>query len=294
MPYKKACTAMYKGEASKCLSETDSNLKTRSHKSFFKTVLVLLTGLSLCFDVQQGYAQCAPDITAPVITCPANISTNVTTGYCSANVMVPTPTVTDNCPGTSYSLTFAGGNQKVNIENNAQLQLTGDFTVEAWFRITTLPADWVRIVGKGNSTNRNYGLWYHPTSNLLLFQVYASGGAAYNAQASFTPSLNTWYHVMGVKNGNTYTLYLNGTSLATATGSATPLTSTDSLTIGGATFHARHIGQIDNVRIWKTALSASQASCAYSGYLTASASNLVAHYNMESSSGTTVYDISGN
>lgn len=48
------------------------------------------------------------DTTAPTITCPANITTNVAT--CSSTAVVTfAPTVTDNCPGVTYSCSPASG-----------------------------------------------------------------------------------------------------------------------------------------------------------------------------------------
>ncbi|WP_281298884.1 gliding motility-associated C-terminal domain-containing protein [Flavobacterium limnophilum] len=47
----------------------------------------------------------AADLTPPVITCPANITTNADAGICGAAVAIVNPTATDNC---STSFTFTG------------------------------------------------------------------------------------------------------------------------------------------------------------------------------------------
>jgi len=40
------------------------------------------------------------DMIAPIVTCPANVTTNTAPGQCSQVVTFPTATATDNCPGT--------------------------------------------------------------------------------------------------------------------------------------------------------------------------------------------------
>ncbi|MGH9802126.1 MAG: HYR domain-containing protein, partial [Blastocatellia bacterium] len=45
----------------------------------------------------------------PIMTCPANITTNTAAGQCSATVTYTTPTPTDNCPGVTASCTPASG-----------------------------------------------------------------------------------------------------------------------------------------------------------------------------------------
>ena len=167
---------------------------------------------------------------------------------CSANVMVPTPTVTDNYPVHPIPSHLRGQSKKT-LTTMQQLQLTGDFTVEARFRITTL---FCRLGSLRKQHKPWYGLWYHPTSNLLLFQVYASGGAAYNALVSFTPSLNTWYHVMEWRTEYQISILMEHHWQQLPD----PLHATNKYRLINhrrRNLSCRHIGQIECVRIWKTA-----------------------------------------
>jgi hypothetical protein len=147
------------------------------------------------------------------------------------------------------------GSDYVTIPDHADLQITGDLTVEAWFYVDSAPTDWVRIVGKG-VTNRNYGLWYNYTHSQFLFQQYGSAGQV-NARIENTPvELNKWYHMAGVRKGSDAYLYINGLEVASVTGtSVTPYTSTDPLTIGYGDVHTYHKGKISDVRIYNKALT---------------------------------------
>jgi len=158
------------------------------------------------------------------------------------------------------ALSLDGNGDYVSVPDVTTLQLTSDMTVEAWVYISAFDSDWVRVVGKGNSTNRNYGLWYHGSSGNVLFQIYSGTGSKANTgtiwgtvENALTVSVGQWYHFAGVKDGNTIYLYLNGVLVASAPITFTPATSADPLTVGYAGFHTAHNGLIDEVRIWDTA-----------------------------------------
>jgi hypothetical protein len=140
----------------------------------------------------------------------------------------------------------------IEIADNPDLQIAGDITVEAWVSISASPVDWVRIVGKGATDKRNYGLWYY--KNILLFQRNQ------NCEKGQTPSLNTWYHLTGTLQGAAASLYLhdlegNLVFKQDATWSGAAPTSNDRVRIGYAGFGASHAGRIAGVRVYKRALS---------------------------------------
>ena len=161
------------------------------------------------------------------------------------------------------ALQFDGDDQLV-IADSPALRLGSTITLEATFTITSRASDWVRVLGKGNGTYRNYGLWYHPNLNYFLFQMYGANGNL-SAQVTTTVQLNTVYHMVGTYDGTTARLYLNGTQVATQTVTMTPYTSADPLTIGGADFHAKHIGLIDNAAVYNKVLSPSEITQYSSG-----------------------------
>ncbi len=148
-----------------------------------------------------------------------------------------------------------------------------DITVEVWFKLDAAPNvnDWVRIIGKSDgvgsppSRGRTFGLWYHRGASLFLWQRYGpdSGSGYINAQLSRTVELGAWYHMVGVSNGNTHTLYLNGTPVASQTAAFTADSSTEGVRIGGASFHTLHNGPVAVVRIWNRGLNETEVMGLY-------------------------------
>lgn len=148
----------------------------------------------------------------------------------------------------SSSLLFDGTGDYFSTPDKAGFDFgTGDFTVETWFYPTTAKA--CTIYEHANS----------PASGVagLFLQLNAdrtvSAGQAFGSTivtSTTTLALNTWHFVTVQRASGAWTLYLNGTSAATATNSVS-LTATGPVTIGG---HARSTsatvaGNIDELRV---------------------------------------------
>ncbi|RLF41460.1 MAG: hypothetical protein DRN12_03245, partial [Thermoplasmata archaeon] len=159
------------------------------------------------------------------------------------------------------AIQFDGVDDYVEVADSSTLRLKAPFTVEAWVYINSAPSDWVRIVGKGDFTYRNYGLWYNGSLSQFLFQIYSAGGSG-NLSYYTNISTNKWYHIAGTYDGFTMKLYVDGNEVSAAY-SQTPYTHPDPLTIGYAGFHACHNGLIDDVRIYNYAKSAQEIEADY-------------------------------
>ena len=178
---------------------------------------------------------------------------------------------------TTNSLTFNsdyGGNivfdgntngEEITGVHNSELNLRNDLTVECWFRRTAGRNDWVRIFGKGDSSNRTYGLWYHVNSNYFLYQRY-SGSSNMNNLLSKSVVLNTWYHMVGTSSGSTHTLYVNGVNMGTVSNSSTFYSSTSPYKIGYGNTHTIHKGNVSNCRIYNRGLSEAEVKQNYNAH----------------------------
>ena len=158
---------------------------------------------------------------------------------------------------------FDGTDDYISFPSNASNNITGDITCEAWFFIDSDPGDWVRVLGKGNSTNRTYGVWYNYSSDTFLFQRYNSGGGFSLTQGSAGITLNKWYHIVGTSNGSSHTLYINGQSVATNTTTGPFYSSTETVNIGDAPFHTEHHGYISTSRLYNRGLTAAEVQQNY-------------------------------
>lgn len=168
-------------------------------------------------------------------------------------------TLTNGPTFSNNAITFDGVNDFVNgpaISN----QFTGDMTAEAWIRVTTRAADWVRIVGTGTNAggvgNRTFGLW-HDSSGKILWQRYGGNDPGIYPTTPIL-ELNTWYQVTATTSGSSHVLYLNAASIGSATAAGPWTASGDNVTIAYAGYHTYHNGNISNVKLYNRALSAAE------------------------------------
>jgi len=156
---------------------------------------------------------------------------------------------------------FDGSNDTVHGVHNSELNLRNDVTVECWFRRTGSRGDWVRVFGKGDSTNRTYGLWYHVNANYFLYQRY--GPSNMNVLITKSVVLNEWYHMVGTSSGSTHTLYVNGVNMGTVSNSTTFHSSSNPYIVGYGNIHSTHIGNVSNCRIYNRGLSEAEVKQNY-------------------------------
>ena len=146
---------------------------------------------------------------------------------------------------------------------------TGDFTIECWAKAVDWDYDTSNdtfMVCKWADSN-NY--WYLRTDSSKYVQFYSKvGGSAKNSCTDDTAlNANTWYHICFVANrGGNGIIYLNGASADTTDISGD---SSADYSFGGSLYIGRYVsassfnGQIDDVRIYKRALSASEVTRNY-------------------------------
>jgi hypothetical protein len=157
-------------------------------------------------------------------------------------------------PG-SFGLDGATGH--VSIPDAEALRMPRDFTLSFWKRKTANNADWVRIVGKGNGAQRNFGLWEYPgDGGQLKFQIYSqTGQSVLELDSPGMPSINTWHHVVCWVSVNAAGLVVDGKPVGGATRNGDPGIAPDPVTFGHAGYHGFFAGQIDDVRLYHRALS---------------------------------------
>jgi len=168
---------------------------------------------------------------------------------------------------------------------------TSDFTIEAWVNSSTDVSDWRYLVSKrtAGSPWTGYELFINKTTGVLYAQIY-DGSDVVGPSSVTAIHDDAWHHIALVadRDGNAQ-LYIDGV----ADGSAVDMTSVDDLDnasnfIVGHTGSSGVIGQIDDIKIYKTARSASQIRRDYE-----TGPPPVAHWKMDENSGDTAYDTSG-
>jgi hypothetical protein len=136
-----------------------------------------------------------------------------------------------------HNTTYNGNVASVySLPDSESFHFDNDYTIGVVATFHAYDVDWVRLIGKGDSSVRDFGLWYKASTKDLLFQTYlASNGELGHAMTKADLNLNASHSILGVKNGTLQSLYLNGQLIATNTyTNPNPYSATTSVTIGGA------------------------------------------------------------
>jgi hypothetical protein len=175
---------------------------------------------------------------------------------------------------------------------SSQFSLTGSFTVDCWFYLTSnppndnngLPTAALAIYWSTSLTG-GQGFEFNVTTGASGSITFTKAGSATGISANYTSFvLNSWYHVAITYNGTTGALYLNGTSLTLSANnwawtipSGTPI-----LRVGGSVFAAGYNhyfpGYISNFRIVNGSAIAPPAGGPTSPVTAVSGTSLLANY----------------
>src|SRR5690606_25042152 len=105
----------------------------------------------------------------------------------------------------------------------------------------------------------------------------------YSVVGNTTLQPNTWYHVAGVYNGSTMSLYLNGVSDATPVSLGSVASSTSDVYLGGRNSGTSFFtGFMDEVKIYNYARSAAQIQADYAAGAAALGGSSNSHASLSS------------
>lgn len=173
-----------------------------------------------------------------------------------------------NISYTDPYFAYNGTNSQVSIADNALLEPgSGDWTMEAWFRVTATATSGV-ILGKfdpgGLSQDVSYSIRINTSRS--LFAQYSNGNfGTFVNSTTYTVTLNTWYQVVYVWTNvaaNTIETYINGESIGTVSHTFASLLNTPSnLYLGSynnGEFPQWFNGRIGVTRLYNSALTSAQ------------------------------------
>ena len=166
---------------------------------------------------------------------------------------------------------------------------SGDWTIECWVNFNT-----VDPMGHGFSsmlwygyTNQCWFLDYKATTSELRVYMKDTVGGNPNVTESWTPTIGTWYHVAGVRNGNNLMLFVDGVQLGTST-DVTGLTALNDTSGGmavgarvssnGGTLDRYFNGHMDEVRISDTARYTANFTSSTSAFTPDTNTKLLIHF----------------
>jgi hypothetical protein len=153
------------------------------------------------------------------------------------------------------ALSFDGVNDVVTIPDSASLDLTKGMTLEAWVNPTATSGFRTAIFKENLAAGRPaYSLYGSNGSARPTAEI----GATTLAGSQSIPT-NTWSHIAATFDGANVRVYRNGTLVGTRALSGSLAQTGNPLKIGGNGIWSEWFrGQIDEVRVWNVARSATQ------------------------------------
>ena len=137
---------------------------------------------------------------------------------------------------------YLDGGGCVQVTSNSLIPGTGDFTLEAWVRPTSITFNQLFSYRNGSNASLAFYADGGTTRTNYRFGAFDAAASSYVA--------NAWNHVALVRSGGAVTLYVGGASVATA--SSDPSITHNTLTIGATDENdtsETFIGYIDEVRV---------------------------------------------
>lgn len=187
------------------------------------------------------------------------------------------------------SLLFDGIDDKVTVPANAVFNSANTLTLEAWINATQWKSQVFQgtIIGK-DATNQSGYVLRCGANGKLSFTVGNGGGVWTEVMSASIMQTNIWYHVAGVFDNGTMSIYING-NLVAATTSNPIAASTVGLQIGESTGYPGRAfqGYVDEVRIWNVARTQAQIIANDTVDLPNNEPGLVGYYKFNQVTGTT-------
>ena len=188
---------------------------------------------------------------------------------------------------SGQSAVFNGSSSYINFGDSPELRLTGSYSVSGWANFNSIPASTQRLITKDNANDYSGGYSLNVNSTNIYWQHNNGSATAVGYAHSF--STGTWYHFTITYDSSTTTnnlkLYINGSNVSTSN-AASPINGESSNylffgTYGSTSPSGQYFnGKLDQVRIYSSALSASDVEALVSETNVPTA-NLTAHYKLD-------------
>jgi Concanavalin A-like lectin/glucanases superfamily/Secretion system C-terminal sorting domain len=228
-----------------------------------KYLLLLL--LIVLVVLQKANAQ------TPVAYYPFNGNVNDAVGSNNGTVNGATLT-TDRFGNANRAYSFDGVDDNINIGNNSAIRPTTQLTISSWFNLQNEAG---AITGRSIlscTDDGGWNFWYDKTTNKI--QAFLRRNGSYSViETNATPYIGLWNHITMTYNGQVTRLYINGVLIGSNdAGGVFPIqyNNTVNTLIGAEPAAAFTIdpnyyfqGAIDEVKIFNTALTATQVQNEY-------------------------------
>ena len=161
--------------------------------------------------------------------------------------------ITGSVNFTNDGATSTGDYLRVDRKDNSDFNLsTNDFTIEFWMYSRNVGSSLHLVTFAASTVSASSDAGFYVRQFGGVVQGYCfEGNNSIGVVATGTISKERWYHIAYVRNGSTFTMYLDGTSTATASSAeAANFDASWNLNIGSAYTDVYHYnGYLSNLRI---------------------------------------------
>lgn len=159
----------------------------------------------------------------------------------------------------SNALAFDGVDDYVGVPQDPVIITSQVFTLSAWVYVDSSGEDIYGTVFSDWASSQGYWIGNYTYNNQFEFYVNYSAAAAMTNQCGY---YNRWTHFVGVYDGTTAVLYADGVAVDSIT---TPLTAANQteLYLGGGKAGEYLKGKLDDLRIYRSALSSNSVNTMY-------------------------------
>ena len=224
-----------------------------------------LTGYIASARIVKGSAVYTADFTLPTAPLTAITNTQLLLNYTNAGITDATAKNVLETVGNAQisttqskfggsSMYFDGTGDQLVFPNSENFNIVrGNFTVECWVYLTGSSGSIINYTN-GQSNNSNFAFeLYQISSSTIYMSIFETSTQYFASSTAF--ALNTWVHLAGVRNGNTLTVYVNGTAgstTANVTGVGGNNPGSSTLKVSGYNNATNMItGYVDDLRITK-------------------------------------------
>jgi len=171
--------------------------------------------------------------------------------------------------GNALQFGSAGSRVEIPMSPSTMVFPSGEISIDAWIKLDTIaPSSFYQLIGSGYYGLKSFCLGLDSGQ----IQFYLDDGSAWRSVivSNQTLTTNTWYYTALTYNGSSAKMYINGVEDATNTISFPVPTSYNTLYIGASDYDFNVApsanefqGVIDEIRVFRVTLSASQISDYY-------------------------------
>jgi len=156
---------------------------------------------------------------------------------------------------------FNGSNSK--IRTTLDFQTLTNYTISLWIKVDSSPASHTLFAGTINSSAKNGIYLSINTTDTIRFFERNNSGTLTSIESIDTINIGNWNHIVAIRDGSTNFLYINNGTPVSASNNS--ITHAIDFTIGrSGDYSTSHLdGNIDQVRLFASALTNTQVSELY-------------------------------